>query len=86
MSALNLSGWTPTPENAQLPELRHNLRLIVDVSKTDVDALAREGKAVAERKRWAAREEQVALAKMEDCAKRELSYTGVCERSTDLSP
>lgn len=86
MSALNLSGWTPTAENAQLPELRHNLRLIVDVSKADVDALAREGKAVTERKRWAAREEQVALAKMEDCAKREHFYTPVCQRPADLSP
>jgi tuftelin-interacting protein 11 len=71
LSALDLSGWTPTGENAQLPELRHNLRLIVDVAKADVDALAREGRAVNEKRRWAVREEQVARAKMEEGNKRE---------------
>jgi len=71
LSALDLSGWTPTGENAQLPELRHNLRLIVDVAKADVDALAREGRTVNEKRRWAVREEQVARAKMEEGNKRQ---------------
>lgn len=66
MSALSLSSWTPTSDTTQLPELRHNLRLIGDIAKGDVDALAREGKSVHERRRWALREEQIARNKIEE--------------------
>lgn len=52
----------------QLPELRHNLRLVVDVTKGDVDALAREGKTVLERRKWAVREEQLAQERMDAAA------------------
>lgn len=79
LSALDLSGWTPTGDNAQLPELRHNLRLVVDVTKGDVEALVKEGRSVNEKKRWATREEQVARAKLEDGAKRQYtSHQGPC--------
>ncbi|WVQ81525.1 hypothetical protein IAT38_003649 [Cryptococcus sp. DSM 104549] len=70
LSSLSLSTWTPTSDAARLPELRHNLRLILDVAKGDVDALAREGKAVNERRRWALREEQISRAKVEETEKR----------------
>ena len=76
LAALDLSGWTPTGDNAQLPELRHNLRLVLDVAKADVEALAREGRSVNEKRRWAVREEQVARAEMEAGSKRK------CTRAT----
>ncbi|WWC64165.1 uncharacterized protein I303_106773 [Kwoniella dejecticola CBS 10117] len=70
LSALSLSTWTPTSDNMKLPELRHNLRLIVDVAKGDVEGLIREGKSVNERRRWAVREEQVTRAKVGEAEKR----------------
>ncbi|ORY26267.1 GC-rich sequence DNA-binding factor-like protein-domain-containing protein [Naematelia encephala] len=70
LSSLSLSTWTPTSDKLQLPELRHNLRLIVDVSKGDVDALVKEGRTVTERRRWALREEQIAQNKIVDTERR----------------
>ncbi|WWC73228.1 uncharacterized protein I206_107194 [Kwoniella pini CBS 10737] len=70
LSSLSLSTWTPTSDNMKLPELRHNLRLIVDVAKGDVEGLIREGKTVNERRRWALREEQVTRAKVDETEKR----------------
>jgi len=34
----------------RIPEIRHNLKLIVDAAKSDLDGLVREAKAVEERK------------------------------------
>jgi tuftelin-interacting protein 11 len=56
LSNLALSSWTPTSDKTRLPELRHNLRLILDVTKGDVLALAKEGKAVKEKREWSLRE------------------------------
>ncbi|WWD21052.1 hypothetical protein CI109_105533 [Kwoniella shandongensis] len=70
LSALSLSTWTPTSDATRLPELRHNLRLIVDVAKGDVEGLAREGKSVNERRRWALREEQISRQKVEQTERR----------------
>ncbi|WVR09168.1 hypothetical protein IAU60_006230 [Kwoniella sp. DSM 27419] len=70
LASLSLSTWTPTSDSTRLPELRHNLRLIVDVARGDVEGLIREGKSVNERRRWALREEQIARAKVEETEKR----------------
>lgn len=63
LSELSISGWTPTSDTGQLPELRHNLRLILDISKGDVGNLVKEGKSVNERRRWTTREEERSRAK-----------------------
>lgn len=54
----------------QLPELRHNLRLIVDVAKGDVEALVKEGRSVHDRRRWAVREEELSRAKADNAQTR----------------
>ncbi|OCF31369.1 tuftelin-interacting protein 11 [Kwoniella heveanensis BCC8398] len=69
LSSLSLSTWTPSSDATRLPELRHNLRLIVDVNKGDVEGLIREAKSVNERRRWALREEQISRAKVEETEK-----------------
>lgn len=74
LAGLSLSNWTPTGDDMQLPELRHNLRLVMDVSKGDVDALAREGKTVVEKRKWAVREEQLAQKRVDDATNRELCW------------
>ncbi|EIW66866.1 hypothetical protein TREMEDRAFT_69868 [Tremella mesenterica DSM 1558] len=69
MSALSLSSWTPTSDSTQLPELRHNLRLILDVGKDDVTAAAREGKMINERRAWSLKEEERARRRVEEADK-----------------
>ncbi|BEI91734.1 uncharacterized protein CcaverHIS019_0405540 [Cutaneotrichosporon cavernicola] len=58
ISELSLSSWTPSTDVTQLPELRHNLRLVVDVTRGEVNSLVKEGKAVNERRRWTLRDEE----------------------------
>lgn len=65
LSARAATEWTPTGEKMQLPELRHNLRLILESTKGDVQALIKEGQAVRMRREWAKRETQ-RLKKEED--------------------
>lgn len=79
LSNLSLSSWTPTGDATQLPELRHNLRLIVDMTKGDVEALAREGKSVNERRKWAVREEQLARQKIDETERRIARLTKIQE-------
>ena len=68
LSALSLSSWTPTSDKMQLPELRHNLRLVAEGARGDVDGLAKEGRRVNERRRWAVREEQIARKRVDDAS------------------
>ena len=72
LSALSLSSWIPSSDTMQLPELRHNLRLVADGAKGDVEGLAREGRRVNERRRLSIREEQIARKKVEDATASEL--------------
>lgn len=85
LSNLSLSSWTPTGDATQLPELRHNLRLIVDIAKGDVDALAREGKSVDERRKWAVREEKLARQQIDETERRIDRLTKVQETVSVIS-
>lgn len=65
LSELSISGWTPTSDTSQLPELRHNLRLMLDLAKGSVGNLVKEGKSVNEQRRWTIREEERSRTKLE---------------------
>ncbi|KLT39752.1 TFP11-domain-containing protein [Cutaneotrichosporon oleaginosum] len=65
---LSISGWTPSLDATQLPELRHNLRLVVDVTRGEVNSLVKEGKAVNERRRWTTRDEERSRQKADESA------------------
>ncbi|KAG9022220.1 hypothetical protein FS837_006526 [Tulasnella sp. UAMH 9824] len=52
ITQVSSSPWGVTNDPTRLPELRHNLRLIVDMAKNELDGLAREAKALQERKKW----------------------------------
>ncbi|KAG1808637.1 GC-rich sequence DNA-binding factor-like protein-domain-containing protein [Suillus subaureus] len=56
LADISLSSWTPSTDPTRIPEVRHNLRLIEDACKNDLDGLAREAKALEERKRFIAQE------------------------------
>ncbi|KAG8999433.1 hypothetical protein FRB94_006174 [Tulasnella sp. JGI-2019a] len=63
LTELSASPWGATNDPTRLPELRHNLRLIVDLAKGELDGLAREAKALQERKKWI-HDEEVRLRKV----------------------
>jgi tuftelin-interacting protein 11 len=50
----------------RLPEIRHNLRLISESCKGDLDGLAREARALEERKKWVQQEDERLRKKVED--------------------
>lgn len=52
LTEVSVSPWGATNDPTRLPELRHNLRIIVDQAKVELDGLAREAKALQERKQW----------------------------------
>ncbi|KZT67357.1 TFP11-domain-containing protein [Daedalea quercina L-15889] len=52
LADVSIASWTPTADPMRLPEIRHNLRLIAEACKGDLDGLAREAKALEERKKW----------------------------------
>jgi tuftelin-interacting protein 11 len=52
-----MASWTPSTDPTRIPEVRHNLRLIATACKTDLDGLAREAKALEDRKRFIVEED-----------------------------
>ncbi|TIA74689.1 hypothetical protein E3P91_00850 [Wallemia ichthyophaga] len=49
--ASHLSSWTPTSDSTKLPELRHNISLIADESRRQLEGLAREARVLNDRHR-----------------------------------
>ena len=47
----NMASWTPSADPTRIPEIRHNVRLIVETAACDVRSLAKEGKSLQERKK-----------------------------------
>ncbi|KAF8845056.1 TFP11-domain-containing protein [Paxillus ammoniavirescens] len=56
LAEISMASWTPSTDPTRIPEVRHNIRLVADACKTDLDGLAREAKALEERKRFIAQE------------------------------
>jgi tuftelin-interacting protein 11 len=54
----------------RLPELRHNLRLITETCKGDLDGLAKEARTLQERRKWIEQEDARLRKKVEDEAER----------------
>lgn len=73
ISELSLSGWTPSTDATQLPELRHNLHLVVDVTRSEVNNLVKEGKGVNERRRWTMRDEERSRQRADESTKGRLT-------------
>ena len=54
----------------RLPELRHNLRLMTEACKNDLDGLAKEAREIKQRKRWIRDEDRRLRKQIEDEAGR----------------
>ncbi|KAK7056344.1 hypothetical protein VNI00_002898 [Paramarasmius palmivorus] len=57
LAEVSLNNWTPSIDPTRIPEIRHNVRLIAEACKTDLDGLAREAKSLEERKRFVTQED-----------------------------
>ena len=57
----------------RLPEVRHNLRLINEACKGDLDGLAKEARALEERKKWVQQEDARLRKRVEEEAQRKYS-------------
>ncbi|KIJ65655.1 hypothetical protein HYDPIDRAFT_88241 [Hydnomerulius pinastri MD-312] len=57
LAEISMASWTPSTDPTRIPEVRHNLRLIAEACKTDLDGLAREARALEDRKRFIAQED-----------------------------
>ncbi len=66
MADISLNSWSPSNDPTQIPEVRHNIRLIADACKSDLDGLAREAKALQERKKFVISEDARLRRKVED--------------------
>lgn len=73
MSEISLNTWSPSNDPTRIPEVRHNIRLIADACKTDLDGLAREAKSLDEKKKWVVREDLRLRKKVEEEADRKSS-------------
>ena len=57
-----------------LPEIRHNLRLITESCRTDLEGLAKEARALEERKKWIRAEDARLRKRVDDEAERECIF------------
>ena len=71
LADVSVASWTPTSDATRIPELRHNLRLVVESAKSDLDGLAREAKTLEARKQYLRQEDARLRKKIKDEADRE---------------
>jgi hypothetical protein len=84
---VSTASWIPSQEAERLPEIRHNLRLLVSSAKSDLDGLAREARILKQRKKWV-RDEDVRLKKIVETEARcaSASFLLFARTSTDIHP
>ncbi|TFK29732.1 TFP11-domain-containing protein [Coprinopsis marcescibilis] len=66
LSEVNLNPWAPSNDPTRIPEVRHNIKLIADSCKGDLEGLAREAKALQERKKFVLSEDRRLRKKVDD--------------------
>ncbi|KIY51936.1 TFP11-domain-containing protein [Fistulina hepatica ATCC 64428] len=66
LADVSINNWAPYNDLNRIPEVRHNVRLISDACKTDLDGLAREARALEERKKFAVSEDTRLRKKVAD--------------------
>jgi tuftelin-interacting protein 11 len=74
LAEVSLNNWTPSIDPTRIPEIRHNVRLIAESCKTDLDGLAREAKSLEERKRFVTQEDLRLRKKVDEEAECKLRY------------
>ena len=72
LADISLNAWSPSNDPTRIPEVRHNVRLIADACKSDLDGLAREAKTLQERNKFVTVEDVRLRKKVNDEAQRKL--------------
>ena len=70
LADVSMASWTPTTDPMRLPEIRHNLRLITETCKGDLDGLAKEARTIQERRKWVQQEDERLRKRVDDEAER----------------
>lgn len=83
LADISLNAWSPSNDPTRIPEVRHNIKLITDACKSDLDGLAREAKALQERKKFVVSEDARLRKKVEDEAERKF-ISRPCSSNTIL--
>ncbi|KAK0202663.1 GC-rich sequence DNA-binding factor-like protein-domain-containing protein [Desarmillaria ectypa] len=66
LADISLNTWSPSNDPTRIPEVRHNIRLIADACKSDLDGLAREAKSLDEKKKWVVKEDMRLRKRVEE--------------------
>ncbi|KAH9479550.1 G-patch domain-containing protein [Psilocybe cubensis] len=66
LADVSINSWAPSNDPTRIPEVRHNIRVIAEACKEDLDGLAREAKALHERKKFVAVEDARLRKRVED--------------------
>ncbi|PPQ91459.1 hypothetical protein CVT25_013716 [Psilocybe cyanescens] len=66
LADISLNSWAPSNDPTRIPEVRHNIRVITEACKGDLDGLAREAKALQERKKFVTIEDARLRQRVED--------------------
>ncbi|KAJ7714737.1 GC-rich sequence DNA-binding factor-like protein-domain-containing protein [Mycena metata] len=66
LADVSMNSWSPSNDPTRIPEVRHNIRLIAEACKTELNGLAREAKSLDERKKWVTHEDARLRKKVED--------------------
>jgi len=74
LADISLNAWSPSNDPTRIPEVRHNIKLITDACKSDLDGLAREAKALQERKKFIVLEDLRLRKKVEAEAERTFMF------------
>ena len=83
LADISLNAWSPSNDPTRIPEVRHNVRLIADACKSDLDGLAREAKTLQERNKFVFVEDVRLRKKVDDEAQRKL-FSFIKFQVTDL--
>jgi tuftelin-interacting protein 11 len=83
LADISLNAWSPSNDPTRIPEVRHNVRLIADACKSDLDGLAREAKTLQERNKFATVEDLRLRKKVDDEAQRKLFLSFIKFQVTD---
>jgi tuftelin-interacting protein 11 len=51
LAEIATASWTPSTDSMRIPEVRHNLRLLVDAARSDLVELTKEAKILEERRK-----------------------------------
>ena len=84
LADISLNAWSPSNDPTRIPEVRHNVRLIADACKSDLDGLAREAKTLQKHNKFAAVEDVRLRKKVDDEAQRKLFASLIKFQVTDL--